>query len=186
MPQTITFPTTSPVSLIPGDLNTISTATGSFLVHISCDKPSSIAFKDADAKVLASGEVTNTDFIVTLSKANSTLVVDSYSSATITLMAEVVPNSGEQEIPVLGTSGVLAALSPGSLYQVNIRSNAPYTCVVYSRADAAETEPLGIFPVVNGDVISLPGPKATYKMVTADATASACLQLVITNSKAVS
>lgn len=186
MPQTITFPTASPVPLLPGDPVTISTASGSFLVHISCDKPSSILFQDADAGVLAQGDVGNGDFIVTLPKANSKVVVNSYSSATITLTAVAVPDSGKKELPVLGTNGELGALSPGSLYQVNIRSNSPYTCVVYSEPDAEGTNPLGIFPVVNGDVISLPGPKVTYKMVTADTTATACLQLVITNPKAVS
>lgn len=186
MPQTITFPTTSPVSVIPGDVVTVSTATGSFLVHVSCDKPSSILFQDADAGVLAHGDIANGDFIVTLPKANSNIVVDSYSSATITLTAVAVPDSGIKEVPALSPTGVLGALSPGSLYQVNIQSKSPYTCVLYSMSDSEGTEPLGTFPVVHGDVISLPGPKVSGRLVSADADASVCLQLVITNPKAVS
>lgn len=186
MPQTITFPTTSPVSVIPGDVVTVSTATGSFLVHVSCDKPSSILFQDADAGVLAHGDIANGDFIVTLPKANSNIVVDSYSSATISLTAVAVPDSGIKEVPALSPTGVLGALSPGSLYQVNIQSKSPYTCVLYSMSNSEGTEPLGTFPVVHGDVISLPGPKVSGRLVSADADASVCLQLVITNPKAVS
>ena len=186
MPQTITFPTTSPVSVIPGAVVTVSTATGSFLVHVSCDKPSSILFQDADAGVLAHGDIANGDFIVTLPKANSNIVVDSYSSATITLTAVAVPDSGIKEVPALSPTGVLGALSPGSLYQVNIQSKSPYTCVLYSMSNSEGTEPLGTFPVVHGDVISLPGPKVSGRLVSADADASVCLQLVITNPKAVS
>lgn len=186
MPQTITFPTTSPVSVIPGDVVTVSTATGSFLVHVSCDKPSSILFQDADAGVLAHGDIANGDFIVTLPKANSNIVVDSYSSATITLTAVAVPDSGIKEVPALSPTGVPGALSPGSLYQVNIQSKSPYTCVLYSMSNSEGTEPLGTFPVVHGDVISLPGPKVSGRLVSADADASVCLQLVITNPKAVS
>lgn len=186
MPQTITFPTTSPVSVIPGDVVTVSTATGSFLVHVSCDKPSSILFQDADAGVLAHGDIANGDFIVTLPKANSNIVVDSYSFATISLTAVAVPDSGIKEVPALSPTGVLGALSPGSLYQVNIQSKSPYTCVLYSMSNSEGTEPLGTFPVVHGDVISLPGPKVSGRLVSADADASVCLQLVITNPKAVS
>lgn len=185
MPQTITFPTTSPVSVIPGDVVTVSTATGSFLVHISCDKPSSILFQDADAGVLAHGDIANGDFIVTLSKANSNVVVDSYTSATITLAAVAVPDSGIKDVPVLSPTGAPGSLSPGSLYQVNIQSNSPYTCILYSMPDTGD-EPLGTFPVVHGDVISLPGPKIKGRLVSADAGATVNLQLVITNSKAVS
>lgn len=185
MPQTITFPTTSPVSVIPGDVVTVSTATGSFLVHISCDKPSSILFQDADAGVLAHGDIANGDFIVTLPKANSNMVVDSYTSATITLAAVAVPDSGIKDVPILGPTGVLGAFSPGSLYQVNIQSKSPYTCILYSMPNPGD-EPLGTFPVVHGDVISLPAPKVTGRLVSADADATVCLQLVITNPKAVS
>lgn len=185
MPQTITFPTTSPVSVIPGDVVTVSTATGSFLVHISCDKPSSILFQDADDGVLAHGDIANGDFIVTLSKANSNVVVDSYTSATITLAAVAVPDSGIKDVPILGPTGELGAFSPGSLYQVNIQSKSPYTCILYSMPNIGD-EPLGTFPVVHGDVISLPAPKVTGRLVSADAGATVCLQLVITNPKAVS
>lgn len=182
MPQTITFPTTSPVSVIPGDVVTVSTATGSFLVHVSCDKPSSILFQDADAGVLAHGDIANGDFIVTLPKAKSNKVVDSYSSATITLTAVAVPDSGIKGVPALSSTGVPSVLYPGSLYQVNIHSKSPYTCVLYSEG----AKPLGTFPVVHGDVISLPGPKVKGRLVSADADASVCLQRVITNPKAVS
>lgn len=185
MPQTITFPTTSPVSVIPGDVVTVSTATGSFLVHISCDKPSSILFQDADDGVLAHGDIANGDFIVTLSKANSNVVVDSYTSATITLAAVAVPDSGIKDVPILGPTGILGDFSPGSLYQVNIQSKSPYTCILYSMPNTGD-EPLGTFPVVHGDVISLPAPKVTGRLVSADAGATVCLQLVITNPKAVS
>lgn len=184
MAKTITFPTTSPVAVAPGEVITVSTASGTFLVNIQCDKVSDVLIQDADMRVLGSGNIANGPIKLTLPKANTNIVVDSLDSATILLTAISLPPDGEAPLTVLGTTGVSDTLSPGSLYQVNITSRSPYTCIIYS--NATDGSVLGSYPVIHGDCISLPGPNASVKLVTDDATASVCIQKIITNPKAVS
>lgn len=183
MAKTITFPTTTPVSILPGEVITVSTASGTFLVNIQCDKVSDVLFQNADGGVLASGNIANGPIKVTLPKANSNLVVDTLSSATILLSAVAMPDAGVKPLTVYGPAGSVEALSPGSLYQVNINSRAPYTCVIYSYD---KLNFLGSYPAVHGDCISLPGPDAKVKLVSEDTAASVCIQKIITNPKTVS
>lgn len=184
MAKTITFPTTPPVSILPGEVITVSTASGTFLVNIQCDKVSDVLFHDADGGVLASGNIANGPIKVTLPKANSNLVVDTLSSATILLSAVAMPDDGVKALITLDPTGILGVLSPGSLYQVNVNSRAPYTCIIYSLGQ--DDSPIASFPVVHGDCISLPGPNASVKLVSEDPQATVCIQKIITNPKAVS